>query len=388
MSSIHKREDTGKFVVRWREGGRTGRQRSRSFDRERDAKLWRSHVDRLAQLGQLAQLDAGKVTLGEFVEQYWQMHAIPNLAPRTRKIYLHVWSKHAHPRLASYRLRDITPAVMVDFRAQLARQGVGDPTIIKTLTMLQGVFSFAVLRDAVAHNPVDKVKKPPQTRTREPVVASPQKVELLRRYLLEHRRRPVGVRPPTGHSPRLRDATMVSVLAYAGPRPGEQLALQWRHVQRRVIRFYAPKTKRERTVRILGPLAEDLAKYRASCGNPDDAALVFPRADGAMWVETDWRNWRADVFYEARDAVGLSAALVPYDLRHSFVSLLIAEGQSVLEVARQAGHSPQTCLRTYAHLFDEYDPTERVSAEEQIRKARDSPADGRSGASGQNDGPE
>jgi integrase len=45
-----------------------------------------------------------------------------------------------------------------------------------------------------------------------------------------------------------------------------------------------------------------------------------------------------------------------YYLRHSFVSLLIHEGQSILEVARQAGHSPQTCLRNYGHLFDEFDP--------------------------------
>jgi integrase len=192
----------------------------------------------------------------------------------------------------------------------------------------------------------------------------------MRRHLLQDKRRAVGVRPPKDHPVGLRDATMISVLAYAGPRPGEQLALRWSHVQRRLLRFYAPKTTRERTVRILAPLAEDLAEYCAACGNPDDSSLVFPRIDGTEWVETDWRNWRADVFYAARDAVGLPAELVPYDLRHSFVSLLLAEGQSVLEVARQAGHSPQTCLRTYAHLFDEYDPTERVSAEGMIRAAR------------------
>jgi hypothetical protein len=43
----------------------------------------------------------------------------------------------------------------------------------------------------------------------------------------------------------------------------------------------------------------------------------------------------------------------PYDLRHSWVSLLIANGASVVEVARQAGHAPTMTLDTYAHLFDE-----------------------------------
>ena len=60
----------------------------------------------------------------------------------------------------------------------------------------------------------------------------------------------------------------------------------------------------------------------------------------------------------------------PYDLRHSFVSLLIAEGHNIVEVARQAGHSPKMALDTDAHVFDEFDPAERVSAVDRIRAAR------------------
>jgi integrase len=60
-----------------------------------------------------------------------------------------------------------------------------------------------------------------------------------------------------------------------------------------------------------------------------------------------------------------------YDLRHSFVSLLIAEGHNVVEVARQAGHSPKMALDTYAHVFEEFDPAERVNAADRIRKARE-----------------
>ena len=53
------------------------------------------------------------------------------------------------------------------------------------------------------------------------------------------------------------------------------------------------------------------------------------------------------------EAIGRAKAR-PYDLRHSFVSLLIAEGRTVIDVAQQAGHSPETCLRYYAHLFAEF----------------------------------
>lgn len=40
------------------------------------------------------------------------------------------------------------------------------------------------------------------------------------------------------------------------------------------------------------------------------------------------------------------------------------------EVARQAGHSVEECLRTYVHVFEEFDPGEHVPAEEAIRGAR------------------
>jgi hypothetical protein len=60
----------------------------------------------------------------------------------------------------------------------------------------------------------------------------------------------------------------------------------------------------------------------------------------------------------------------PYDLRHAFCSLLIAEGLSVVEVARQAGHAPTMTLDTYAHVMADLDGSERVPAEAAIRTAR------------------
>jgi integrase len=68
-------------------------------------------------------------------------------------------------------------------------------------------------------------------------------------------------------------------------------------------------------------------------------------------------------------AVGLVGG-TPYDLRHSFASLLIHEGVSVVEVARQMGNAPDVTLGTYAHVFEELDPAERMSAVEAIRRAR------------------
>jgi integrase len=123
-------------------------------------------------------------------------------------------------------------------------------------------------------------------------------------------------------------------------------------------------------VRLLSPLAQDLGEWRLAQGSPDPGSIVFPgeSPDGTL-TEGQWNRWTQGTFRAAKLAVGLPNARA-YDLRHAFVSLLIHEGQSILEVARQAGHSPQTCLRDYGHLFDEFDPAEREPAEAVIAAAR------------------
>jgi integrase len=177
---------------------------------------------------------------------------------------------------------------------------------------------------------------------------------------------------------RMRDATLLCVLAYAGLRPGEALALEWRHVRERTIlveqavalgEVKLTKTGQTRTVRLLAPLAADLAEWRLASGRPDATSLVFPGWNERPWQDTSYRNWRRRIFAPVAEAAGLVGCR-PYDLRHLFCSLLLAEGASVVEVARQAGHSPAMTLSTYGHVIEEFEGGESRSAEA-IRAARD-----------------
>ena len=174
---------------------------------------------------------------------------------------------------------------------------------------------------------------------------------------------------------------MVSVMAYAGLRPSEVLALRWDAVRERTILVErasagggkVKSTKgngRARTVRLLAPLATDLREWRMASGRPPDDELVFPNRSGQVWTDGQWRSWHKECFNAAKGAAGAPEAR-PYDLRHSYVSLLIQEGVSIVEVARQAGHTPTMTLEVYGHVFDEFDPAERLPAEEQVRRARD-----------------
>lgn len=60
------------------------------------------------------------------------------------------------------------------------------------------------------------------------------------------------------------------------------------------------------------------------------------------------------------------------NLRHSFASLPLHEGRSVIYVARQLGHGAALTLGTYGHVVDELDEQPRQDAEGAILAARSS----------------
>jgi integrase len=363
--SIEKVQRQGRAVwrVRWRD--ELNRERSKVLGTKRDAEAFDAEIRRRKRTGELATMDAGKETLANFAEEWWRLYAVPNLAPKTLRVYADLWDRYVLPRLGGYPLRNLTPEVLARFRADLAGAGVGDPTIRKLMSIVQGVLQRAVEWHRLTTNPARAVRKPPQKRMRRIEPPSPLAVERMRARL-----RANG---------RLRDAILVCVLAYAGLRPGEALALEWQHIGDRTILIEGAvalgnvketKTRQTRSVRLLPPLATDVAEWRLACGRPDGSTFVFPGLEGRPWADHDWRNWRKRVYAPVAEAVQLDGSR-PYDLRHAFCSLLIAEGLSVVEIAQQAGHSPAMMLATYAHVIEELAGTERRPAEAVIRDARD-----------------
>jgi integrase len=130
------------------------------------------------------------------------------------------------------------------------------------------------------------------------------------------------------------------------------LALQWRDIREQTILVERAlslgeekdtNTAAHRTVRLLPPLAADLREWRLRSGRPSDKALIFPSATGSAWSQPAYESWRRRAFRRALDGAGVEHAH-PYDLRHSFASLLLHEGRSVIYVARQLAHDARRNL--------------------------------------------
>jgi hypothetical protein len=154
---------------------------------------------------------------------------------------------------------------------------VGAPTIRSCLELLQSMFARAVEWDRTRVNVVKLIAKPRVRRARAIKPPRPIDVEALRRQML--------CNPKHG----LRDATLVSVLAYAGLRPEE-----------------AP---------LLDVLRADLHDYELAASAPDQHARQ-PACE-AIGVAT--LTTTRIVKDGKRKTKRTYDGPVPYDLRHSFV---------------------------------------------------------------------
>src|SRR4051812_2081556 len=99
--------------VRWIDDA--GAKRASTFDTERDARDFEARLRLLRRADDLASLDAGRETLAEFVADWWELEAGPNLERATLRSYASHWNRHALPRLGHLQLRQVTPQVLVRF---------------------------------------------------------------------------------------------------------------------------------------------------------------------------------------------------------------------------------------------------------------------------------
>jgi excisionase family DNA binding protein len=214
--SIHtlKRKRGNVYKVVWRD--ELLQQRSRTFSLKRDAEVWEARVKLSKRQGELAALDSGRQLLRDFASDWRALHGESHLAPKTLVLYDFLTDRLL-PHLGHVPLRQLTTERIQRALADLLAAGVPPATVRKALTLLQGMLERAVQWGRIANNSARYVRKPPNPPKRMTQPLSPRQIESVRRTLSKRK--------------RLRDATLVSVLAYAGLRPGEALALRWRDIR-------------------------------------------------------------------------------------------------------------------------------------------------------------
>jgi len=343
--SVHKHR--ARWRSRWREGDRN---LSRTFDRREDAEAFDAENRLRLQKGAHGPSAPSRETLDQWLGEWWD-HASGTWATTTRKNREGTIAKWIIPYLGRVSLFHMGAYEIEAWRNDIIREGAtpraSAVTANKALEILSTALSAAVKARRLPANPCAQVGKLriPRKALR---ALTPEQVERVRLHL-----------------PTSRDRLLWSLLSLAGLRPEEALALRWSDVvddhliiERAVVdgEEKGTKTGGNRRVRIIGPLHDDLAAARVGS---DQHGLVCPAHRGGFM---DLRNWRSRVFMPAAAAAGLGPrtdgngavhrGTTPYAGRHAFISLMIAAGQSPMDVAFQAGHSnPGTTWDNYAHQF-------------------------------------
>lgn len=410
--SIHQTPG-GRWRVRYYESGQTN-PRGRTFDTRREARDFEAAV-RVAKRTNTQVRRASTQTLEHFGAEYREKYAKVELAPNTLKVQAVLWNRHVLPRLGKIPLSTLahSPELLQQFKADLKADGVGDGAVGKTLAILSAVLGKAVEWNRIPTNPAATIKKPPAKRKRVVDPIAPEQIERLRAYTMDYGG---DVLVPST------DSVLICLMAYAGLRPGEALALTWGDIGEKSISVTKAialgevgdtKTRTDRSVPLVEPLwddLDDLRRLRSYETRRDTPAPVvqdpelqarldrlFARSGRAVrddelifdrngpWRDHDWRNWRRRLWQPVCDRVGLGKLTLtgrgrtqrssyvgarPYDLRHSAASLALAEGRNPLEVADMLGHGPQILFSVYAHVIAERQGAAPASAEERILDAR------------------
>lgn len=143
-----------------------------------------------------------------------------------------------------------------------------------------------------------------------------------------------------------------------GLRMKELERLTWGDIEGDVLRYYQPKTRKWGKRRIPAQAIEAIQTIRGHKTQPGnlmdlDERLVRKRArDGYVWpwfpngvsCNNNLREWLA--------SAGITRRLTMHCLRHTFATLQIDAGTSVLTVSGLLGHSNLKTTQRYVHLLD------------------------------------
>ena len=146
---------------------------------------------------------------------------------------------------------------------------------------------------------------------------------------------------------------------FSGARQGELLGLKWSdvdwensqiHIQRTFNnqRWYDTKTEASNREIDLGPaMMKALKSWKLACP-PNDLDLIFPNESGHPINHNNMVNRH---FNPALKKAGIERIRF-HDLRHTYASLLIEQGENIKYIQTLLGHSsPTVTWNVYAHLM-------------------------------------
>ncbi len=337
MASIVKRP-SGYFVVFridgrqvWKKGG----------DRKKDALRLKTEIERELQQGTYQELP--DITFRELASKWLELKknevrpkSYASYEPQVRRITA-VFGGH--------KVKALKQEMVERFASQLLTE-IGPDLTGRILTLFKAILTKGIQWGYLYRNPVEHVSKPKAPK-REMDYLNPEELTKLLDATEERHR------------------CLLTFATLTGCRQSEILGLRWGDVDfsagkvyiRQVLQencFYEPKTDKSKRVVVVPPvLIEALEVHQTRQAvelSENHHDLVFPNLVGKPMSGI---NLTRRVLYPALRRAGIRKVGF-HILRHSYVSLLVNQGENIKFIQKQVGHSSaKVTWDVYSHLFPE-----------------------------------
>ncbi len=268
------------------------------------------------------------------------------IKPSTLADYKSMLNKHINPVFGSKNIDKINRLDVKNFLRQKLKFGLSLSTVEHLRACMSNVLNVALDADEIDQNPASRlgrITSRDQMAHKSNVVPIFLTKEVLTRLLdtfLKHK---------PAHYP------LALLLARTGMRIGEAVALNWddidfdkaiitvRRAKSRTV-IDTPKSGKSRNIDMSNQLSVVLRERKSEA----KSKWVFP---GIKSETLDATAWRRRTFDKILELAGLQKMRV-HDLRHTYASLMLEQGQPLIYIQRQLGHhSIQITADIYSHLI-------------------------------------
>ncbi len=237
---------------------------------------------------------------------------------------------------------EVTPRLVREYVFHLKDLGLAPASIRRTVSAVRTYFRFLVGEGHVMRDPSERVETPKRWRTLPDVLTADEVSRLLAAPTLDE---PLA----------FRDRAMLELAYGAGLRVSEWISIGTRDLMfdEGLVRVFG-KGSKERLVPVgraaLGAVAIYVRELRPRLEKGQGKGILFLNVRGEPLSRMGaWKILRKYV-----ELAGITKAVSPHTLRHSFATHLLEGGADLRSVQEMLGHADISTTQLYTHVDREY----------------------------------
>lgn len=344
-----------------------GRRKASSFHGRDEASAYARAAKKLLAKGKFKfeedkEYDSPDLTLAEYYQQFRHEYLAAGVRESTRISYDGNFELHILPELGKISLSDLERKRVKRFVGTLISKGLAKASIRIILSELCAMLNHALEDELILRNPAIKLHRlykevRGKTDEQENSGSGVYEVQIYNRQEVE-----LFLKTVWENSPEYYPIFLCAL--HTGMRSAEVAGLQWGDIDwnqrlivlRRIVnnrgKITPTKTNRIRTIdmssALLNELKEHLHTMKLKWGEDAFPKWIFANREGNP---PDMKNVYHRHYQKNIQKAGLRRIRF-HDLRHTFASMLIQQGESLAYVKDQLGHSSITLtVNTYTHLI-------------------------------------